>query len=88
MTGSHTVLLYVNGNVENSYTSRTYRAQLRKWSLCEPVGSSYLSGIVARPARTVHCGGYATGKSPDGLNTAWIIAIIAVAIVVAFVTRA
>jgi len=58
------------------------------WSLCEPVGSRHLFGIAGRPARTVHCGGYATGKSSDGLNTAWIIAIIAVAIVVAFVTKA
>jgi hypothetical protein len=58
------------------------------WSLCEPVGSRHLFGIAGRLARTVHCGGYANGKSLDGLNTAWIIAIIEVAILVAFVTRA
>jgi hypothetical protein len=58
------------------------------WSLCEPVGSRHLCDITRRPVRIVHCGSYTTVKSPDGLNKAWIIAIIAVGIVVAFVTRA
>jgi hypothetical protein len=57
------------------------------WSLCEPVSSRHLHGSAGRPARTVHFGGYTTGKPPDGLNTAWIIAIIAVDIVVTFVIR-
>ena len=87
-TSSHTVLLYVNVNVEDSYTARISPGSTENVVFTEPVSSRHLCGIAGRPARTVHCGGYTAGKSPGELNTARIIAIIAVGIIVAFVTRA
>jgi hypothetical protein len=86
-TGSRTVLLYINGNLEDSYTVRI-----------APGSTENVVFTVSRSAPGTYVvlledlqGQFTVVDSSDGLSTAWIIAIvaiIAVGIVVAFVARA
>jgi len=86
-TGSHTVLLYIDGNLEDSYTVRIAPGSTENVVFTVSRSAPGTYGVLLEDLQ----GQFTVVGSSGGLNTTWIIviiAIVAVGVGVALVTRA